>query len=45
MKKILLQGNYGVVDIDDGYLLLQRGHPPTDIKTAIHMIDEDGDRD
>ena len=45
VKKILLQGNYGVLDIDDGYLLLQRGHPPTDIKTAILMIDDDGDRD
>ncbi|HET8851039.1 MAG TPA: DUF2079 domain-containing protein, partial [Ktedonobacteraceae bacterium] len=45
VKTILLQGNYGVVDMDDGYLLLQRGHPPTDIKPAIHMIDEDGDRD
>lgn len=45
VKKILLRGNYGVVDIDDGYLLLQRGHPPTDINTAILMIDEDGDKD
>jgi len=43
VKAILEQGNYGVVDMLDGYLLLQRGRPPTDISPAIHMIDADGD--
>ena len=45
VKTILLQGNYGILDMDDGYLLLQLGHPATDIGPAIHMIDDDGDRD
>ena len=45
VKMILNQGNYGIVDMDDGYLLLQQGYPPTDIEPALHMIDEDGDTD
>ena len=45
VKTILDQGNYGVVDMRDGFLLLQRGHPPTEITPALHMIDQDGDTD
>jgi uncharacterized membrane protein len=39
---ILEQGNYGVVDMDDGYLLLEHGYPPSNVKSAIYMIDAHG---
>lgn len=45
VKAILQGGIYGIEEMQDGYLLLQRGRPPTNISPAIHMIDEDGDKD
>jgi len=45
VKTILLRGDYGIVDMRDGYLLLRQGHPPSKITPALHMIDADGDRD
>lgn len=41
VKTILQHGDYGVVDMEDRYLLLKRGYPPSDITPALHMIDED----
>ncbi len=39
VKGILQQGNYGILDMDDSYLLLKRGYPQSDIAPAIQMID------
>jgi uncharacterized membrane protein len=39
---ILVHGNYGIVDMEDGYLLLERGYPTTNVKAAIYMIDVRG---
>ncbi len=45
VKNILQQGNYGILDMGDSYLLLKRGYPQSDIAPAIQMIDNDaGDR-
>ena len=41
VKTILQHGDYGVVDMEDRYLLLKRGYPPSDITPALQMIDED----
>jgi len=38
VKEVLQQGAYGVVDIDDGYILLQHGSPSSNIAAAIHEI-------
>ena len=43
VKTILQHGDYGVVDMEDRYLLLKRGYPPSDITPALQMIDEDAD--
>ena len=43
VKNILQQGNYGVVDMDDSYLLLKLGYQQSDIAPAIKMIDNDAD--
>ncbi|HLI07694.1 MAG TPA: DUF2079 domain-containing protein [Ktedonobacteraceae bacterium] len=43
VKGILQQGNYGIKDMDDGYLLLKQGYPQSDIAPAIKMIDDDAD--
>jgi uncharacterized membrane protein len=43
VKAILVSGNYGVMDLEDRYLLLKRGYPPSDITPALQMIDEDAD--
>jgi uncharacterized membrane protein len=42
-KGILQNGDYGIVDMGNGYLLLKRGYPMSDIDitAAVHMIDED----
>ena len=40
-KAILQRGDYGIVDMDDGYLLLKRGYPISTITPALQMIDED----
>jgi uncharacterized membrane protein len=44
-KKILRTGNYGVVDMQDGYLLLKRGYPLLDATPALRMIDESAHTD
>jgi uncharacterized membrane protein len=41
VKSILRQGNYGILNMKDGYLLLKRDYPTSDITPAIHMIDDD----
>jgi hypothetical protein len=41
VKAALQHGDYGVVDMRDGYLLLKRGFLSSDITTALQMIDED----
>lgn len=43
VKSILQQGNYGIVDMDDSYLLLKHGYQQSDIVPAIKMIDNDAD--
>ncbi len=43
VKSILQQGNYGILDMDNSYLLLKRGYPQSDIAPAIQMIDNDAD--
>lgn len=40
VKAILQRGDYGVVDLQDRYLLLKRGYPPSDITPALQMIDK-----
>jgi len=40
-KATLQRGDYGVVDMDDGYLLLKLGYPAADITPALQMIDDD----
>lgn len=40
-KAILQEGKYGIVDMDDGYLLLKLGYPSSDITPALQMIDDD----
>jgi uncharacterized membrane protein len=39
-RSILQSGTYGVVDMDDGYLLLKRGYPPHNVAQALQMIAE-----
>ncbi|MBO0781063.1 MAG: DUF2079 domain-containing protein [Ktedonobacteraceae bacterium] len=39
-KAVLQRGDYGVVDLQDGYLLLKRGYPVSDITPALQMIDK-----
>ena len=41
VKATLQHGDYGVVDMWDGYLLLKRGFLSSDITPALQMIDED----
>ena len=41
VKTILRHGNYGVLDMQDGYILLKRGYPPLNITPALQMIDDD----
>lgn len=43
VKSILQQGNYGIIDMDDSYLLLKHGYQQSDIVPAIKMIDNDAD--
>jgi uncharacterized membrane protein len=45
VKAILQRGDYGVVDMDDGYLLLKRGYPTSDITPVFQMIDQDAHTD
>ncbi len=45
VKTLLQSGNYGVLDMDDGYLLLEQGYPNTDINAALKMIDDDAHDD
>lgn len=45
VKTILQSGNYGVVDLQDGYLLLKRGYSTPDITPALKMIEEDAHTD
>ncbi len=37
-RSIIQGGSYGVIDLDDGYLLLQKGSPPQNIAQALQMI-------
>ncbi len=39
-KSIIEGDTYGVVDMDDGYLLLKRGAPPLNVTQALQMIDK-----
>jgi uncharacterized membrane protein len=41
VKTILRKGDYGVIDMRDGYILLKRGYPPLNITPALQMIDDD----
>jgi hypothetical protein len=41
----LQSGNYGVLDLNDGYLLLKRGYWTPDMTPALKMIDEDAHND
>ncbi len=41
VKTILRSGDYGVMDMRDGYILLKRGYPPLNITPALQMIDDD----
>jgi uncharacterized membrane protein len=38
-KSIIEDNTYGVVDMDDGYLLLKKGFPPNNVAQALQMID------
>jgi len=44
-KATLQRGDYGVVDMDDGYLLLKLGYPASNITPALQMIDDDAHTD
>ncbi|HET9921689.1 MAG TPA: DUF2079 domain-containing protein [Ktedonobacteraceae bacterium] len=44
-KATLQRGDYGIVDMGDGYLLLKRGYPLSDITPALQMIDKDAHTD
>ena len=37
-RSIIQSGTYGVVDMDDGYLLLEKGSPPQNVAQALQMI-------
>ncbi len=39
VKSIIKDNTYGVVDMNDGYLLLKRGSPPLNVTQALQMID------
>ena len=39
-KSIIEDDTYGVVDMDDGYLLLKRGFPAHNVTQALQMIDK-----
>jgi uncharacterized membrane protein len=41
VKTILRNGDYGVMDMQDGYILLKRGYPQLNITPALQMIDDD----
>ncbi len=45
VKTILQDGNYGVVNLQDGYLLLKKGYSAPDISPALEMIDDDAHTD
>ena len=45
VKTILQRGNYGVLDLRDGYLLLKKGYSTPDITSALRMIDENAHTD
>lgn len=45
VKTILQSGNYGVVDLQDGYILLKKGYSTPDIGPALKMVDEDAHTD
>lgn len=45
VKTILQRGNYGIVDMQDGYLLLKQGYASSDITPALKMIDKDAHTD
>jgi uncharacterized membrane protein len=45
VKTLLQGGSYGVLDMDDGYLLLKAGYPTSDINAALKMIDDDAHSD
>ena len=37
-RAILQGGSYGVIDLEDGYLLLEKGSPPQHVAQALQMI-------
>ncbi len=37
-RSIIQGGTYGVIDLDDGYLLLEKGSPPQNVAQALQMI-------
>lgn len=37
-RSIIQEGTYGVIDMDDGYLLLEKGFPPLNVAQALQMI-------
>lgn len=37
-RSIIQGGTYGVIDMDDGYLLLEKGSPPQNVAQALQMI-------
>jgi len=45
VKTILQSGNYGVLDLQDGYLLLKKGYSAPNITPALEMIDDDAHTD
>ena len=45
VNTILQSGNYGVVDLQDGYILLKKGCSTPDIRPALKMVDEDAHTD
>ena len=45
VKAILQSGHYGLVDMQDGYLLLKKGVVTPDLTPALQMIDDDAHTD
>jgi uncharacterized membrane protein len=39
-RSVIQDGTYGVIDMDDGYLLLKKGSPPQNVALALQMIAE-----
>lgn len=37
-RSVIQGGTYGVIDMDDGYLLLKKGSPPRNVAQALQMI-------